>query len=125
MTSSGIAAIGDVLMVSLPQHVPPGHEQEGERPAVVIGLPDRTGPQRFPLFVIVPLTTARGQQWALRNSVLYPLIPAGAGGLRGDSLALLDQVRALTTRRITGYVGTLPPEAFRPIREGLQRMLRI
>jgi mRNA interferase MazF len=40
-------APGDVVMVAFPRHNPRGHEQEGMRPAIVVGVPH--GPMRFPL----------------------------------------------------------------------------
>ena len=30
---------GDVVFVNLPSHNPKGHEQEGRRPAVIVGVP--------------------------------------------------------------------------------------
>lgn len=119
----GIAAIGDVMLAAFPQHIPPGHEQEGQRPAVIVGLPEALGVPRFPLMLVVPLTTDRGQPWALRSPALYPRIPAGAGGLPRDSLALLDQLCILTAWRVGGLIGTLPPANYQPIREGLRRLL--
>ncbi len=40
--------IGDVLLVALPRHFPLGHEQEGMRPSIVVGLPRRLGKPRYP-----------------------------------------------------------------------------
>ena len=44
---SNAVAPGDILMVRLPSHIPKAHEQEGERPVVVVGLP--TGSVRYPV----------------------------------------------------------------------------
>jgi len=49
---------GDVVFVNLPSHNPKGHEQEGKRPAVVVGVP--LGDVRYPVVVVVPLTTQFG-----------------------------------------------------------------
>lgn len=118
-----LAAIGDVLLVAFPQHVPAGHEQEGRRPAVVVGLPDMIGPTRYPVMLVVPLTADRGQPWAARNPVVYPKVPAGSGGLSRNSIALLDQICSLTASRVAGYVGPLPVTVFQPITEGLRQIL--
>jgi mRNA interferase MazF len=55
---------GDVLTIRFPQKNPQGHEQEGYRPAIVVGLPSQAGTPRFDLVMVVPLTTDRGQPWA-------------------------------------------------------------
>ena len=115
-------SLGDMLLVRLPQQSPPGNEQFGERPAVVVGLPELLGPVRFPMAVIAPLTTDRGQPWAAANPALYPRLPAGVGGLGSDSLVLLDQVRSLGVRRIVRQIGTVPAQALGPIQNGLLRI---
>ena len=75
---------------------------------VLVGLPETLGTPRFP--------TAASPR-------LYPRIPAGAGGLPRDSVALLDQTCALDVLRLGEYLGTLTPDAFTPIQQGLARMM--
>lgn len=116
-------AICDVISVLFPAHDPGGHEQEGYRPAVIVGQPERVGTPRFPLFIIAPMTTDRGQEWAEQSSGLYPRFRKGTANLRASSICLVDQVRALGPERIRGYRGTLGEEEYQPIREGLQRMI--
>ena len=115
-------APGDIVMALFPEHVPPGHEQFGYRPAVVVGLADFLGLPRYPVAMVTPLTTHRGQDWAQRSPQLYPAIKAGSGGLPADSLALLDQTRGIGRERVARYLGTLPSEGFRPIQQGLHRL---
>jgi mRNA interferase MazF len=110
-----------VLLVDFPQHQPPGHEQEGYRPAVMVGRPERVGTPRFPLLVVVPLTTQSGP-WASQSPDLYPRLAAGAGGLPQDSVVLLDNVRCVDRHRVRGSFGTLTEEAYAPVREGLRRL---
>ena len=105
-------------MVALPSHLPPGHEQEGRRPAVVVGIPSE--PLRFPVVYIVPLTSQFGA-WARKNPMMYPVLPPGTGGLPLVSVALLDQMRGLDVRRVRDYLGTSRPDEYRPIGEGLQQ----
>jgi mRNA interferase MazF len=112
---------GDILVVSLPILVPPGHEQEGMRPVVVMGLPERVGTPRYPMILGVPLTTQVGT-WAKRSPVLYPRFEAGTAGLPHTSVALLDHVRGVDAKRVVRYVGSLSPEEFALIREGLTGM---
>ncbi len=116
-------AIGDVISARFPAHEPSGHEQEGYRPAVVVGTPDAVGPPRFPVVVLAPLTTDRGQRWAQRSPVLYPRFPKGTANLRSDSICLLDQVRSVGMERLHGYRGTLSEAEYRPISEGLRQIL--
>ncbi len=49
---------GDVLVVRLPLHRPQGHEQEGRRPVVVAAVP--RGTLRYPVVIVIPLTTQLG-----------------------------------------------------------------
>jgi mRNA interferase MazF len=114
-------ARGDIVIVRLPLHQPPGREQEGARPAVV-GLPGMIGPTRFPTVVLSPLTTDRGQPWAVQSPDLYPRLVAGAAGLPRASLMLLDQTRALGMARLVSYLGSLSSGEFAPIQAGLRRI---
>lgn len=111
---------GDVLMVVFPEHNPRGHEQEGQRPAIVVGVP--YGPTRYPMIWVVPLTSKRGP-WQEVNPELYPVLSAGTAGLPRESVVLGDNLRALDRSRVVSYVGTLKAEALRPIRDGLRRLL--
>lgn len=49
--------VGDVLLISLPVHLPRGHEQEGKRPGIVIAIPEE--PMRYPVIITIPLTTKK------------------------------------------------------------------
>jgi len=95
---------GDVVLAALPSHSPSGREQEGTRPVVVAGVPPE--PLRYPVVVVVPLTTQRGT-WAEANPAIYPTLEPGAGGLPAEPTVLLDQVRAIDARRVVQYLGTL------------------
>ncbi|MBC7341175.1 MAG: type II toxin-antitoxin system PemK/MazF family toxin [Clostridia bacterium] len=112
-------APGDILLIALPSQYPHGHEQEGTRPAVAVGIPQ--GPVRYPVVIVVPLTTQSGP-WAKKNPSLYQTLPPGTGGLPRVSTALVDQVRAVDIRRVRAYLGTLEEAAFKPIRDSLLRL---
>lgn len=115
--------VGDVIKVSLPQQNSQGIEQEGFRRAVVVGLPSTLGSLRFPILVVVPFTSNKsGYDWARANPSAYPLYPAGTAGLKEDSIALVDQVRALDPSRIGRRVGSLTSEQFAPIDSALRRL---
>lgn len=114
--------IRDVIIVQLPTHTPPGREQEGYRPAIVVG-PEQFEPLRFSMLIVVPVTTDRGQEWAVAAPTLYPCFAAGAGRLPSPSIALLDQICSLDTVRVVRRIGTLTPGEYRPVLDGLCRML--
>lgn len=116
-------AAGDVISALFPVHVPGGREQQGYRPAVVVGIPERLGAPRFEVLIVVPMTTDRGQQWSERSPALYPRLAKGTANLRSPSICLLDQVRSIGAERIRGYRGTLDAEQYRPIQDGLRRMM--
>ncbi|MBA2441370.1 MAG: type II toxin-antitoxin system PemK/MazF family toxin [Rubrobacter sp.] len=115
--------IGDVVSALFPVHRPGGHEQEGYRPAVVVGLPERVGTPRYGVLILSPMTTDRRQGWAERSPALYPRYAAGTAGLRSPSLCLLDQTRTLDVGRVSRYRGRLSEDQYRPVRDGLRRIL--
>jgi mRNA interferase MazF len=112
-------AAGDVVSVLFPG----GREQQGYRPAVVVGVPERLGTPRFEVIIVVPMTTDRGQQWSDRSPRLYPRLDKGTANLRSPSICLLDQVRSIGAERVSGYRGTLDAEKYRPIHDGLREMM--
>ena len=113
---------GDVLLAELPVQVPTGFEQQGKRPVIVVGLPETLGKSRFPMLVVVPLTTASGS-WRAAAPKLYPKLAKGAGGLARDSTVLLEQIRGLDARRVSGYLGRLTASEYALVKEGLRTML--
>ncbi len=108
-------ARGTVVLVGLdPTH---GHEQRGTRPCVLVSDPEASEDQRFPMVCVIPLTGTRGE------GALYPRISAGASGLKRDSYALVDQVRAVDKRRVTTIFGPVDPPDLEAIDEGLRLFL--
>lgn len=116
-----LVSFGDILLIMLPSHAPAGHEQEGVRPAVVVGLPQRAGQPRFSTLLVIPFTTQEGT-WSKKAPRLYPRLRSGAGGLPRPSIALLDQVRSIDARRVSSYLGSLTGKEFQPIKEGLKQI---
>lgn len=112
-----------MISALFPVHVPGGREQQGYRPAVVVGVPERLGVPRFEVLVVVPMTTDRGQEWSERNPTLYPNLEKGTANLRASSICLLDQVRSIGAERVRGYRGTLGAGQYRPIHDGLREMM--
>jgi mRNA interferase MazF len=118
-----ILQIGDVVTAKFPSQNPSGREQEGYRPAIVVGIPSRLGKLRFPLVFVAPMTTDRGQEWADSNPNLYVRFSAGVANLKSPSIALLDQVRAIDISHIVAYRGSLTPQQYEAIAESLQKIM--
>lgn len=114
--------LGDIITALFPAHNPQGREQEGYRPAVVVGLPERVGIPRYDMVIVVPLTTDHNQTWANAAPHLYPRLKAGMGNLPHDSIALTEQVRSLHTSRMMRYVGQLSKHELKPIKRALAKM---
>jgi mRNA interferase MazF len=118
-----VLSVGDVIVAALPEQVPPGREQKGYRPVIVVGVPEALGTPRYPMLLVIPLTTNRGQSWAMDCPALYPVLAVGEGALPTSSIALLDQVRSLDKSRVKRYIGTLTPQQYQPILNGLSKMM--
>ncbi|MBF2007407.1 MAG: type II toxin-antitoxin system PemK/MazF family toxin [Chlorogloeopsis fritschii C42_A2020_084] len=119
MLQPDLLACGDVVIVALPKHTPRGREQQGTRPGIVVGIPSEE--VRYPMIIIAPLTTQSGS-WALNNPSLYPRLEVGAGGLSQSSIVLLDQIRGLDLNRVVAYLGTLNPNQYALILNGIMQL---
>ena len=114
-----LIVIGDVVIASFPTQNPQGREQEGIRPALIIGIPQKLGIPRFPLIIVVPMTSDRAQSWAVTSPTLYPKLASGEAGLPQNSIILLDQIRAIDSNRIFPF-GELSSDRYRSILHSLQ-----
>jgi mRNA interferase MazF len=85
---------------------PKGSEQSGRRPVVIVSR-DAIN-QNASVVVVVPLTGKENRK------AIYPSqaeIRAGDGGLKKDSVALCEQVRAISNARLTKSLGHLSNSA--------------
>jgi mRNA interferase MazF len=80
-----------------------GSEQAGTRPVIVVSRDAINDTRR--VVIVVPVTTDRGRR-LLPTQVQ---IRSGDGGLHADSVALCEQVRALSKTRLGAYLGALAP----------------
>lgn len=46
---------GDIVTVAFPEQIPQAREQEGYRPAIIVGMPERLGIPRFRLVIVAGL----------------------------------------------------------------------
>jgi len=97
---------------------PVGHEQRGPRPAVIVS--DENQRTRFPMFCVVPLTTA-----AVAGEI-YPLVsPSQESGLSRESTALTSDIRGIDPRRIRRVAGMLPRADLQIIEDALRKYLHL
>ena len=94
---------GDVYQASLDPVQ--GSEQAGSRPVVIVS---RDAINRSsPVVIVVPLTGLENCPHVYPSQVL---VKSGTGGLSKDSVALGEQVRAITKKRLLKQLGHLPTE---------------
>jgi len=97
-----------------------GSEQGGTRPVVVMTRDSVNATRRQAL--VVPLTTMKEGRRLLPYHVL---VPAPEGGLAVDSVALADQLRALSEARFGRRWGSLSSEIIGRIEEAILIVLGI
>lgn len=91
-----------------------GSEQAGTRPVIVVSR-DAIN-EASPVVVVVPCTTAKAERRIYPSQIL---LRAHDGGLSADSIALGEQIRALTKTRLRAKRGTLSAEAMRKLDRAL------
>lgn len=79
----------------------------------------------FPVVILVPPVSFRNQEWTKNSPRLYHLITSAQGGVRKDSIALLDQVQVLDVNRVHGFVGQLDREILEPMIRVKSRTLKV
>lgn len=94
---------GDIYQANL--NPTQGSEQAGTRPVIIVSR-DAIN-EHSPVVIVVPVTGAENR------ARMYPthiLLKAGEGGLTKDSIAVAEQVRAITKSRLTTNLGHLKLE---------------
>ena len=105
---------GEVYDVDLGQ--PIGHEPAFRRPAVLVSV-DLLNNGPGGLVVVVPVTTAA---YGLRSHVE---VEPGRSGLGHISYARCDQLRVISTDRLSSRRGIVAPEQLRAIDQALRFVL--
>jgi len=106
---------GEICLVALP--AASGHEQGGQRPAVV--MQDAAYGEASPLVLVVPLTS---QSNALRFPATVQISPSPQNGLSLSSVALVFQTRATDRRKFVQRLGVLSGEDLDKILDQLNRL---
>jgi mRNA interferase MazF len=94
-----------------------GSEQAGRRPVIVISRDAFNQAPGWRSVIVVPISTSVSQ--ARRGPTAVPL-PAGAGGLTQESIALCHQVTTLDRAKLDALVGSLTPTQVHEVEEGLR-----
>jgi mRNA interferase MazF len=107
--------VGTVVLCDLNPVV--GTEQAGVQPVVVLQI-DRANVVS-PHTIIAPFATK------IRRALLpsHAIVPAGAGGLSQDSVALCEQIRVIDKRRIIKVLGHLGEPYLEEIAKALRTIL--
>ncbi len=105
---------GEVYDVDLGQ--PIGHEPAFRRPAVVVSV-DILNNSPGQLVMVVPMTSAA---YGLRSHVE---VEPGSSGLGHTSYARCDQLRVISTARLSTRRGMIAPDQMRAIDQALRFVL--
>ena len=97
-----------------------GSEQAGTRPVVVLSRDSINA--NSPVVVIVPITDAANVK---RFYPSHAQLPKGSGGLKMDSVAKAEQIRAIQVSRFVGYYGRLDRDVVGRIEEAIKIALAL
>jgi len=112
---------GDVVLVDLPRPAGGiGHEQFGQRPAVLIQ--EDVATESLSTVVVVPLT---GTLSASRFSGSFLVDPSDTNGLDKRSVVLTHQIGALDKRRIGRRIGRLASRDLATLEQSLRQLLQL
>lgn len=90
-----------------------GSEQGKVRPALIIQ--NDVGNHYSPVLIVAAITSGDQARYDIQVEVKAP-----EGGLRRDSLVLLNQIRTVGKRRMGRFWGRLQPETMRKVDEAIK-----
>ena len=105
---------GDIWTVNLDPTK--GHEQAGDRPAVVLSV-DRFNHGPAGLVIVVPLTSTQ------RDLPIHIKIEPPEGGLTRTSFAMCEMVRSISMARLDAYWGRLSGQSLASVSECVRILL--
>src|SRR5258708_5033685 len=97
-----------------------GSEQAGTRPVVVISRDSINA--NSPVIVVVPVTDAANVK---RVYPSHTQIPKGSGGLKLDSVAKAEHIRAIQISRFVGYHGRLDRDVLARVEDAIKVTLAL
>lgn len=105
---------GEIWLVDFGE--PVGHEQGYRRPAVIIS-DDRLNRSRAQLAIVVPVTTSR------RGLPSHVEIEPGDSGLKHTSYAKTEDVKSVSTSRLSRRLGAIAPDGLNRVEHALRLLL--
>lgn len=105
---------GDVVMVDLDPTV--GHEQGGQRPALVVSA-DALNRSPAGLVIVAPITGTD------RGIPAHVKVAASEGGLSKASVIMADQLRTISRRRVARRLGAVSSLTMRQVEDRLRLVL--
>lgn len=111
---------GDIMFVSLPTPRGTGHEQVGQRPALIVHN-DSTH-SNLPVISIIPFTT---QLEALRFPHAIRVEPSDENGLSQLSVLMVFQLRAIDKQRLLYKIGRLEEDILKSVDTEIRLMLNL
>lgn len=109
---------GDLYLAELSPRS--GAEIQGGRPVLVVSHDSFNRVTAWQSVMVVPLTTSAAQ--ARRGPTAVP-IPDGAGGLRGDGVAMCHQITTLDRTKLSRRLGALPADVLAAVELGIKAAL--
>lgn len=109
---------GELYLAAL--HPRSGAEIHGDRPVLVVSHDSFNSVPGWKSVTVVPLTTSANQA---RRGPTAVLIPDGAGGLRGDGIAVCHQLTTLDRAKLTRRLGELPVDVLAAVETGIKAAL--
>ncbi|MSQ01347.1 MAG: type II toxin-antitoxin system PemK/MazF family toxin [Myxococcales bacterium] len=109
---------GELYLAAL--HPRSGAEIQGDRPVLVVSHDSFNRVPGWKSVTVVPLTTSANQA---RRGPTAVLIPDGAGGLRGDGIAVCHQLTTLDRAKLTRRLGALPVDVLAAVEAGIKAAL--
>lgn len=97
-----------------------GAEIHGERPVLVVSHDSFNKVESWRSVTVVPLTTSSRQA---RRGPTAVTIPDGAGGLRGEGVAVCHQITTLDRSKLTRRLGVLPDDVLAEVEGGIRAAL--
>ncbi len=106
---------GDVYWATLTPRS--GAEQAGRRPVIVVSRDAFNQAPGWRSVIVVPVSTSPSQA---RRGPTAVMLPAGAGGLAHESVALCHQVTTLDRAKLDAPLGSLTTAHVRDVEDGLR-----
>jgi len=111
--TTGYPQRGEVWLASLDPTL--GHEQAGTRPGIIVSVDAFNRGGR--LIVYIPMTTRQ------RDLPLHVRIEPPEGGVRSTSYVLVENIRAISPKRLVEKWGEVAPHTMHQIEDRLKTVL--